>query len=78
MRTNLEGLAPVKRVDSATSLLVADLTEKLDVLKKSGTIDIKAMCSCDRNSSTRDMLWVLNNVLRLESEGEYKVTVIEC
>lgn len=63
--------------DGATQKLYDELEARLDDLAQKGAVDLKAMCSSDRNSSTVDKLWALNNVLRRSAEGRTEVSIIE-
>lgn len=63
--------------DEATQLLYDELDGRLKRLQDRGAVDLKAMCSSDRNSSTVDKLWALNNVLRRSEEGKTEVSIIE-
>ena len=62
--------------DDDTSKVQMDLKERLDRLSATGVVDIKSMCSPDRNSSTVDKLWTLNNILRLYEGGVGERSVI--
>lgn len=67
----------LSKQDAATGHLYRDLSARLDALRQSGALDLKAMCSSDRNSSTVDKLWALNNILRRSAEGKTVVSLIE-
>ena len=62
-------------VDAATALLQSDLQRRLKTEENGGMVDLKAMCSTDRESTTLDKMWTLNNVLRL-AENDDNVDII--
>ena len=73
----LKGLAELKPATSNALKVKENLTRRLDDLAADGFVDVKAMCSPDRNSSSADKLWVLNNVLRQYESGLCEIEVIE-
>ena len=73
-RGKLDGLAALTEVDNDTKLLYQELDQRLEHLRAEGVVDVKMLAG--RSSSTRDKLWVLNNVLRLSEEGHGSVTVV--
>tara|TARA_R110002094_G_scaffold100025_1_gene100198 strand:+ start:508 stop:729 length:222 start_codon:yes stop_codon:yes gene_type:complete len=60
----------------ASKLVDADLNRRLTQRKEAGVVDMKAMCSPDRNSSAKDKRWALNNVLRRREAGLGKTDII--
>ena len=66
-------LAPASDPSKKVSL---ELEGRLARRKDAGVIDMKAMCSPDRNSSSKDKLWTLNNVLRCKEAGYFKSDII--
>lgn len=67
-----KGCAPLKKIGADSEKVQADLERRLENLRSEGFVDCKAMSSPDRNSSTADKLWTLNNVLRKREIGEFK------
>ncbi len=72
----LTGLAELLPASDNVLKVNKNLTERLDRLSAEGFVDCKAMCSPDRNSSSSDKLWVLNNVLRQYESGACSIEVI--
>jgi hypothetical protein len=65
---------PLKvQLDPATALLQTELRNRLDAESQMGMVDLKAMCSSDRDATTLDKLWTLNNVLRLAEKIEPEI-----
>lgn len=72
----LAGLAELKPASDNALKVNENLSRRLDVLAARGFVDCKAMCSPDRNSSSADKLWVLNNVLRQYESRACSIEVI--
>jgi hypothetical protein len=54
-----------------------ELNGRLERLSKDGLVDFKAMTSRDRNMSTLDLVWAVNNALRLSEDGKGTLKRIE-
>ena len=74
--SSLAGLAELRSANDNVLKVNENLSRRLDVLAAQGFVDCKAMCSPDRNSSSADKLWVLNNVLRQYESGACSIEVI--
>ena len=73
----LAGLAPLTELSDDAQRVNEELALRLKNLERQGFVDCKAMCSPDRNTSTAEKLWVLNNVLRIQEAGSYEQEIIE-
>ncbi len=74
------GNSDMKRLtdqESHTAVLHQELETRLNKLSAAGAIDLKVTGSGNPNSSTVDMLWTLNNILRRSDEGKTSTSVIE-
>jgi hypothetical protein len=69
--------APAVNVDKATAHLYSELQRRLGSEAEDGMVDLKAMCSTDRDSTTLNKLWALNNVLRLAAAKKHKIRIIK-
>ena len=56
----------------ASKLVDDELNARLAKRSQDGVVDMKAMCSPDRNSSAKDKRWALNNVLRRKEAGHFE------
>ena len=74
---SLAGLHSLVSVGAPSNAMRTNLQNRLNYLESEGFVDCKAMCSPDRNSSSADKLWVLNNVLRQYEQGHCEIEIIE-
>ena len=79
MNTNatIAGLPELVSASPEASTVRTNLQQRLNGLADEGFVDCKAMCSPDRNSSSADKLWVLNNVLRQYEQGQCQIEIVE-
>jgi hypothetical protein len=67
---------PPLAVKAEAAALFSELESRIKGEVAKGMVDLKAMCSTDRDSITLNKLWTLNNVLRL-AEGRRPDKVID-